>query len=302
MTTTHEQLASLETEGSNERTKDLDTLSTHDLVKVLHAENHTVADAVGAALPEIVRVVDVTAEKLENGGRLFYVGAGTSGRLGVLDASECPPTFGVEKDLVQGVIAGGRDALVMSLEGVEDKDEAGGRDLGARRVTANDVVIAIAASGRTPYAIGALQAARKMGAFTAAVVNVSGAEMAEHADVTIAAVTGPEPLSGSTRLKAGTAQKMVLNLISTGVMVKLGKVYGNLMVDVRATNEKLRDRATRIVMSVTGAERDRAQEALEQASWHAKTAIVMLKLGLNADQATERLFGCNDNLRMALTN
>lgn len=301
MTTTHEQLASLETEGSNERTKDLDTLSTNDLVKVLHAENYTVADAVGAALPEIVRVVDATAEKLENGGRLFYVGAGTSGRLGVLDASECPPTFGVEKDLVQGVIAGGRDALVMSLEGVEDKVEAGGRDLGARRVTANDVVIAIAASGRTPYAIGALQAARKIGAFTAAVVNVCGAEMAEHADVTIAAVTGPEPLSGSTRLKAGTAQKMVLNLISTAVMVKLGKVYGNLMVDVRATNEKLRDRATRIVMSVTGVERDRAQDALEQASWHAKTAIVMLKLGLNADQATERLFGCNDNLRMALS-
>lgn len=301
MTTTHEGLASLETEGSNERTKDLDTLSTHDLVKVLHAENHTVADAVGAALPEIVRVVDVTAEKLEDGGRLFYVGAGTSGRLGVLDASECPPTFGVEKEFVQGIIAGGRDALMMSLEGVEDKLEAGGRDLGARRVTAKDVVIAIAASGRTPYAIGALQAARKIGAFTAAVVNVSGAEMADHADVTIAAVTGPEALSGSTRLKAGTAQKMVLNLISTGVMVKLGKVYGNLMVDVRATNEKLRDRATRIVMSVTGAERERAQEALEQASWHAKTAIVMLKLGLNADQATERLFGCNDNLRMALS-
>jgi N-acetylmuramic acid 6-phosphate etherase len=302
MTTTHEGLASLETEGSNERTKELDLLSTHDLIQVLHGENHTVADAVGAALPEIVRVVDVTAEKLENGGRLFYVGAGTSGRLGVLDASECPPTFGVEKELVQGIIAGGRDALVMSLEGVEDKLEAGGRDLGARRVTANDVVIAIAASGRTPYAIGALQAARKIGAFTAAIVNVSGAEMAEHADVTIAAVTGPEALSGSTRLKAGTAQKMVLNLISTGVMVKLGKVYGNLMVDVRATNEKLRDRATRIVMSATGVERDRAQEALEQASWHAKTAIVMLKLGLNADQATERLFGCDDNLRSALAN
>jgi N-acetylmuramic acid 6-phosphate etherase len=297
-----ENLASLATETSNEKTKELDLLSTHDLIQTLHVENHTVADAVGAALPEIIKVVDVVAERLANGGRLFYVGAGTSGRIGVLDASECPPTFGVEKDMVQGIIAGGRDALTTSLEGVEDKKESGGRDLGGRRVTAKDVVIAIAASGRTPYAIGALEVARKIGAFTVAVVNVPQAEMAEYADVTIVAATGSEALAGSTRLKAGTAQKMILNLISTGVMVKLGKVYGNLMVDVRATNEKLRNRAARIVMAVADVDYPKAEQALEESEWSAKTAIVMLKLGLSVDQATERLFGANDNLRTALTS
>jgi len=302
MTHAKENLASLATETSNAKTQDLDLLSTSDLMRTLHAENYTVADAVGAALPEIVKVVDVTAERLANGGRLFYVGAGTSGRIGVLDASECPPTFGVEKEMVQGIIAGGRDALTTSLEGVEDKKESGGRDLGARRVTAKDAVIAIAASGRTPYAIGALEVARKIGAFTVAVVNVPQAEMAEHADVTIVAATGAEALAGSTRLKAGTAQKLILNLISTGVMVKLGKVYGNLMVDVRATNEKLRSRAARIVMAVADVDYEKAEQALQQSDWSAKTAIVMLRLGLSVDQATERLFGANDNLRAALAS
>lgn len=302
MTHAKENLASLATETSNAKTEELDLLSTNDLIRTLHAENYTVADAVGAALPEIVKVVDVAAERLANGGRLFYVGAGTSGRIGVLDASECPPTFGVEKEMVQGIIAGGRDALTTSLEGVEDKKESGGRDLGARRVTAKDVVIAIAASGRTPYAIGALEVARKIGAFTVAVVNVPQAEMTEYADVTIVATTGAEALAGSTRLKAGTAQKMILNLISTGIMVKLGKVYGNLMVDVRATNEKLRNRAARIVMAVAEVDFAKAEEALQRSDWSAKTAIVMLRLSLNADQATEKLFGANDNLRVALTS
>jgi N-acetylmuramic acid 6-phosphate etherase len=300
MTQAKENLASLETEASNERTAELDTLSTHDLIRTLHAENYTVADAVGASLPEIVKLVDVAAERLANGGRLFYVGAGTSGRIGVLDASECPPTFGVEKEMVQGVIAGGRDAVTTSLEGVEDKKESGGRDLGARRVGAQDVVIGIAASGRTPYVIGAMEAARKVGAYTAAVVNVPSSQMSYHADITIIAATGPEALAGSTRLKAGTAQKMILNLISTGVMVRLGKVYRNLMVDVRATNEKLKDRATRIVMVAAEVDYAKAQQALQQADWSAKVAIVMLKLGLDADRATERLFGVNDNLRLAL--
>jgi N-acetylmuramic acid 6-phosphate etherase len=302
MTQAKEHIAALDTEGRNTKTAELDLLPTNELIRTLHAENHTVADAVGAALPEIVKVVDVAAERLANGGRLFYVGAGTSGRIGVLDASECPPTFGVEKEVVQGVIAGGRDALTNSAEGIEDKKESGGRDLGGRRVNANDVVVGIAASGRTPYVIGALEVARKIGAFTVAVVNVPQAEMCDYADVSIVAATGPEAIAGSTRLKAGTAQKMVLNLISTGVMVKLGKVYGNLMVDVRASNEKLRDRAVRIVKNVAEVDYAKAEEALEKSDWSAKTAIVMLRLGVSADVATERLFGANDNLRAALSS
>jgi N-acetylmuramic acid 6-phosphate etherase len=293
-------LASLETEKTNAATAELDTLSTADLIKTLHAENHKVAAAVDPVLPNIAKVVDVVADRLAKGGRLFYVGAGTSGRLGVLDASECPPTFGVDKDLVQGIIAGGNAALVSSLEGVEDRSEAGGRDLGARGLSQKDVVIGIAASGRTPYVIGALDAARNKGAYTVAVVNVSDAAMAAHADITIPAVTGPEPITGSTRMKAGTAQKLVLNLISSATMVRLGKVYGNLMVDVRAASEKLVDRAARIVMSVAQVDRAEAEEAIREANGHAKTAIVMLRLGLSAQEAVSALAKANGQLRKTL--
>lgn len=295
-----ENLAILETEQQNPRSSELDCLSTAELVNTLHGENHSVAAAVDAALPEIATVVDVVAQRLACGGRLFYVGAGTSGRIGVLDASECPPTFGVERELVQGIIAGGYDALSRSIEGAEDNMEAGGRDLGGRRVTEKDVVIGIASSGRTPYVIGALDRARKIGAFTAAVVNVSDAILAKHADITIAAVTGAEPITGSTRMKAGTAQKLILNLISTAAMVKLGKVYGNLMVDVCASNAKLQDRAARIVMRVAEVDRAHADEALKQANGHAKTAIVMLRLGVSCDQARERLAQVKGTLRAAL--
>jgi N-acetylmuramic acid 6-phosphate etherase len=296
-----DKLATLETEQQNPRCRDLDILSTGELVSVLHAENHTIAKVVDSVLPDIARVVDEIAGRLARGGRLLYVGAGTSGRLGVLDASECPPTFGVERDLVQGVIAGGQDALTRSIEGAEDKPETGGRDLGGRRVTQQDVVVGIAASGRTPYVIGALDQARRIGAFTVAVVNVSDAQMAQHADITIAAVTGPEAITGSTRLKAGTAQKLILNLISTAVMVKLGKVYGNLMVDVTATNRKLQDRACRIVMHVTQVDRTRAEHALQQSGGHAKTAIVMIQLGLSAEQAAHVLSVAGGHLRKALS-
>jgi N-acetylmuramic acid 6-phosphate etherase len=296
-----EKLASLETEKTNSRTAELDLLSTDELVKTLHAENHMVAGAVDAALPDIARVIEIVAERLGNGGRLFYVGAGTSGRLGVLDASECPPTFGVAKDLVQGIIAGGAGALVASLEGVEDKVEIGEQDVAARHLTARDVVVGIAASGRTPYVIGALNAARRTGAFTVAVVNVPNAAMAKHADITITAITGPEPITGSTRLKAGTAQKLILNLISTGAMIKLNKVYGNLMVDVQAASAKLKDRAARIVMQVANVDRARAETVLEQAKGHAKTAIVMLHLGVNAEEAEQRLEQAKGNLRTALS-
>lgn len=295
-----EDLARLETEARNPNTSELDTLSTSELVGVLHRENMTVAEAVAKTLPQVTRVVDILAERLRRGGRLFYVGAGTSGRLGVLDASECPPTFGVSPELVQGIIAGGNTALTNSIEGAEDEPETGRRDLLARNVRAEDVVIGIAASGRTPYVIGALDAAREVGAATAAIVNTSDSALSRHADITMAAVTGPEPLTGSTRLKAGTAQKMLLNLLTTATMVRLGKVYGNLMVDVAATNGKLRDRAIRIVVSATNADRASAEQALISADWHAKTAIVMLLAGVSAQEAQARLSSANGWVRVAL--
>ncbi|HLV82081.1 MAG TPA: N-acetylmuramic acid 6-phosphate etherase [Chthonomonadaceae bacterium] len=296
-----EDLARLETEERNPRTMDLDRLATGELVEVLHAENAAVLTAVEAVLPQIAQVVDLLAERLGRGGRLFYVGAGTSGRLGVLDASECPPTFGVDKELVQGIIAGGTIALTTSVEGAEDDPAIGARDLRARGVGANDLVVGIASSGRTPYVLGALEAARRVGAVTVAIVNVTGAALSQHADITLAALTGPEPLTGSTRLKAGTAQKLILNLLTTATMVRLGKVYQNLMVDLRATNAKLRDRAARIVMAAAEVDRAAAEEALRQAGGHAKTAIVMLRLGIPAEEAARRLQAANGWVREALS-
>lgn len=298
--TMSDPIARLSTEQRNPRTTEMDLLSPVELVQTLHAENFVPAEAVRAALPEIARAVEMLEERLGRGGRLFYVGAGTSGRIGVLDASECPPTFGVPPEMVQGIIAGGDWALRHSVEGAEDDREAGGRDLRERGLNAADVVVAIAASGRTPYAIGALEAARQAGAYAIALVNVDNAEMAAYADLTIAAVTGPEPLTGSTRLKAGTAQKMVLNLLSTAVMVRLGKTYGNLMVDVQASNAKLRERAIRIVCEAAGADRDTAQHALGAADWHAKTAIVALIAGVSAQEARERLAASGGRVRAAV--
>ncbi len=295
-----ENLARLETEGRNPRTMELDRLPTRTLVEALHAENLAVFTAVESALPQIAQVVDILAERWGRGGRLFYAGAGTSGRLGVLDASECPPTFGVAPDRVQGVIAGGIAALTASIEGAEDDPEAGARDLQTRNVGPNDVVAGIAASGRTPYVLGALTWARSIEAATVAIVNVSDSELSAQADFVIAAVTGPEPITGSTRLKAGTAQKLILNLLTTATMVRLGKVYGNLMVDARASNAKLRDRATRIVMTAAEVERSVAESALQEADGHAKTAIVALRLGISTAEATRRLERANGWVRAAL--
>ena len=297
-----ENFARLETESVNPLTGNLDALSIPDLVAALHAENFAIAAVVQKTLPEIARVVEIVAQRLGNGGRLFYIGAGTSGRLGVLDASECPPTFGVSPELVQGIIAGGREALTRSIEGAEDSPETGANDLRERGATAKDVVIGIAASGRTPYVIGALDAAREIGAAVFAVTNVSDSELSRHAEITIAAVTGPEPLTGSTRLKAGTAQKMILNLLTTAAMIRLGKVYGNLMVDVRATNEKLRDRAARIVMTATGTDRNAAETALAAAQGQVKTAIVMLSRNLAAPEAQAKLDAANGWIRAALNS
>jgi N-acetylmuramic acid 6-phosphate etherase len=289
MSATQENFAQLETEQRNPRTTGIDTMSTADLVKTLHAENHLVAGAVDATLPVVTILVDLITERFATGGRLFYCGAGTSGRLGVLDASECPPTFGVPPIMVQGLIAGGDVALRSPVEGAEDNPQLGEADLKERNFSKNDVLIAIAASGRTPYCIGALQYAKSIGAVTGAVVNVSDSALSRHAQYTMAAVTGPEPITGSTRMKAGTAQKLLLNLITSAAMIKLGKVYQNLMVDVQCSNEKLRNRAVRIVQEATGKDADTASSALQEANGHAKTAIVMLLLGVTAEQAANKL-------------
>ncbi len=295
-----DNLAKLETEQRNPHTAQLDMLSTYDLVHTLHEENRTISASVDGALAQLSKLVDVIADRLANGGRLFYIGAGTSGRLGVLDASECPPTFATIPSMVQGVIAGGPKALVSSIEGVEDDCNAGKMDLEQKSLNSTDVVVGIAASGRTPYVIGALDFARTVGATTAVIVNVSDSLLSKHADFVLAAVTGPEPITGSTRMKAGTAQKMLLNLLSTATMVKLGHVFGNLMVNVQPTNEKLRARALRIVKEATGANQLKCTDALERAGWKGKTAIVMLLLDLSADQATKQLGQANGHIRAAL--
>jgi len=280
-----ENFALLETEQRNPRTTAIDTMNTVELVKALQAENHLVPGAVDLVLPRLSELVDVAAERISRGGRLFYVGAGTSGRLGVLDASECPPTFGVSPEMFQGLIAGGNKALTSAVEGAEDNPELGASDLTERNLCDKDIVVGIAASGRTPYVIGALQYARKVGAVTACVVNVANSALANHAEFVLAAVSGPEPVTGSTRMKAGTAQKLVLNLISTAIMIKMGKVYQNLMVDVQASNQKLRNRAVRIVQEASGKDEDSCRTALEAANGHAKTAIVMLLLNLASNDA-----------------
>ena len=295
-----EDFSLLGTERRNPRTKDLDVVSTNDLVKLLHAENHLVPAALDPVLGEVAKLVDVVADRLKKGGRLFYVGSGTSGRLGVLDASECPPTFGVPLDMVQGIISGGEKALVSSIEGAEDDRAQGGLDLSERGVNAMDVVVGIAASGRTPYVIGALEHARSKGAVTAAVVNVHNSALSQYSDFTLAAITGEEPLTGSTRMKAGTAQKLLLNLITTASMVKMGKVFENLMVDVRATNVKLRNRAIRIVQQATGDSKDQCESALAEVNWHAKSAILMLLLKISAADAIEQLERAGGHIRLAL--
>lgn len=300
MPNTTEDFSLLETEGRNPRTMALDALATPELVALLHRENSSVLQAVESVLPAVTRVVDVLSERLAQGGRLFYVGAGTSGRLGVLDASECPPTFGVSPDRVQGVIAGGATALTTSIEGAEDSPDMGAHAMRERSVGQKDVVVGIAASGRTPFVIGAMEVARRVGAFTVALVNVSASAMSAYADQTIAVVTGPEPVTGSTRMKAGTAQKLVLNLLTTATMIRLGKVYSNLMVDVRATNHKLRDRAARIVMAAADVDRDRADAALQAADGHVKIAIVMIRSNVDAAEAWQRLEAGGGWVRRAL--
>jgi len=294
-----QNLAALPTELRNPATEHIDQLSTLDMLRVINEEDARVAAAVARVLPETAQAIDAIARRFEQGGRLFYIGAGTSGRLGVLDASECPPTFSVSPTLFQGIIAGGDSALRNSSEASEDSPEQGAADLAVRGFTQQDALVGIAASGRTPYVLGALRHAKNLGALAIALTCVPGSQMAAVADISIAPVTGPEVITGSTRLKAGTATKLVLNMISNGVMIRAGAVYGNLMVNVQPTNAKLVDRAHRIIMAATGVDQPTAASLLTQAG-SVKKAIAMQKLSLTPEEAEARLQAAKGSLAAAL--
>lgn len=293
-------LDKLTTEAINQELSSLDTLPTMTILQIMNTEDDKVAPAVAHEIPNICRAVKRIVCTFRNHGRLIYIGAGTSGRLGVLDASECPPTFGSPHELVQAIIAGGDIALRIPIEGVEDDPEAGARAIAEIDVNSKDTVVGISASGRTPYVCGALAKARQRDAATIAVVNNRPSELERIAAITIAPIVGAEVLAGSTRLKAGTSQKMVLNMLSTCAMIETGKTYGNLMVDVQATNSKLVARAKRIVRQVTGATPDVAEKALGDAGGSAKVAIVMIARGDTAAAALERLAAAGGFLRKAL--
>jgi len=290
------------TEQQNPRSRNIDQKSTREILRVINREDAQIARAVAQEIPKIARAVDAIAERIGKGGRLFYIGAGTSGRLGVLDASECPPTFGVPRTLVQGIIAGGTRALTESVEGAEDHEEQGARDLRERGMTSGDVVVGLAASGSTPYALGALKYARKRGAYTIGLTMNRSSAISRLAHVTIAPETGPEVIAGSTRMKAGTAEKMVLNMLSTAVMIRLGHVYDNWMIKVAKTNKKLRERALRNLTNATGAQVLTARHTLRQAGDNLQVALIMLKAGLNARQARLRLAATHGNLREAVAS
>jgi N-acetylmuramic acid 6-phosphate etherase len=289
------------TESRNPRTTHIDQLSALEIVQLMNAEDATVADAVKAVLPQVAQAVEAISERLANGGRLFYVGAGTSGRLGVIDAVECVPTFSTPPELVQAIMAGGSRAFTEPIEGAEDSREQGRTDLLARGVKVADAVVGIAASGRTPYVVSALEAANEIGAVTIAVVCNSPSAMLDVAKIGIAALVGPEVISGSTRLKSGTAQKLILNMLSTASMIRLGKVYGNLMVDVRLSNAKLIRRGRGIIMEVAGVDEAEAERLLAASDNEVKTAIAMSLLGVGADEARQRLQAAGGRLADAIS-
>ncbi len=279
-------LTKLTTESRNLDTLDIDRVSTLEMMRMLNREDMKVPVAVAKSLERIAEAVDAASDAIKSGGRLVYTGAGTSGRLGILDASECPPTFGTDPNLVVGIIAGGKEAILKAVEGAEDDFAGGARDLISIGFTKKDILVGIAASGRTPYVLGALEHAKKLGAVTVSVSCNRGSAMAAAADIPIVAEVGPEAITGSTRLKAGTAQKLILNMITTGTMVKLGKVYSNLMVDVSATNEKLVERRKNIVMQATGADPDEAARLIGLSGGNPKLAILIKLTGLGRDEAS----------------
>ncbi|MGY3893419.1 N-acetylmuramic acid 6-phosphate etherase [Aeromonas enterica] len=286
-------LSSMITETRNPASGEIDQLPTLEMLRVINQEDQQVALAVSQLLPEITHAVDAIAAAFDKGGRLVYIGAGTSGRLGILDASECPPTYGVSAEQVIGLIAGGHKAILQAVENAEDDAELGAQDLKNIQFCADDVLVGIAASGRTPYVLGAMAHARTVGATVCSISCNPGSPLAKAADISMVAVVGPEIVTGSSRMKAGTAQKLILNMLSTGAMIRTGKVYGNLMVDVEATNAKLVERQKRIVVEATDCDRATAERALTEADNHCKTAIVMILAGLSADEARTRLQSSN---------
>lgn len=290
----------LTTELPNPSSANIDQLTPLQIVQLMNAEDATVPAAVAAEAESIAKAIDAAAHAIRRNGRLIYIGAGTSGRLGVLDASECPPTFSTPPDMVIGLIAGGDSALRRAAEGVEDRSEAGEDDLRSVQLTSSDVVVGIATSGRTPYVIGALNFARRTGAFAIGLACNRNSALASAADLMITPIVGPEIIAGSTRMKAGTATKLVLNMISTGTMVQLGKTYGNLMVDLRASNTKLIARSRRLVSQLTHLSEKEAEEVLAKCDGELKTAVVMIKTGADADVARERLRQNGNQLRRAL--
>ncbi len=293
-------LTTLVTESRNKDSENIDMLSTVEMLKVINQEDKKVALAVEAIIPEIAKVVDLIANAFQSGGRLIYTGAGTSGRLGILDASECPPTYGSNPDLVVGLIAGGHTAILKAVENAEDNVELGASDLQQVGFNEKDVLVGIAASGRTPYVLGAMNYAKSIGATVATLSCNANSPMTQIADISLTPVVGPEVVTGSSRMKAGTAQKLVLNMLTTGAMIRTGKVFGNLMVDVEATNAKLIQRQHNIVVEATGCSESQAAETLAQCNNHCKTAILMILLNIDAELAAAKLGKHNGFIRHAL--
>ena len=303
-----DQLKELTTEQRNAASMRLDTETTLGILRIINAEDKKVAPSVESQIPLIAQAVDLVVKAFREGGRLIYVGAGTSGRLGVLDSVECPPTYGTDPDMVQGLIAGGEKAMFQSQEGAEDKEAAGAAEMESKKVTSSDVVCGVAASLQTPFVVGAIKRAKKMGARTICVTTnprsklelLEYRDLADAIDIAICPEVGPEVIMGSTRMKSGTAQKLVLNMITTTAMVRLGKVYENMMIDLQMTSQKLRERAKRVLMIVAGVEYDQAEESLQRADWHVKTALVMLKAQVTKEEAARRLEQASGFVRPAI--
>jgi N-acetylmuramic acid 6-phosphate etherase len=303
MTSLFKEISNLATEQRNQRSKDIDLMNTSEILELINSEDAMVALAIKDELEHITEAVDIITEQFKIGGRLFYVGAGTSGRLGIVDASECPPTFGTDPDMVQGIIAGGEQAMFKAQEGAEDSPEFGAQALLDNLVNHNDVICGIAASGRTPFVRGALDKARSMGCHTILVTTNTREHLdalGVEAEIVIAPNVGPEVIAGSTRMKSGTAQKMVLNMLTTASMIRLGKSYGNIMVDLQLTNAKLRERAKRIIMEIADVDYDKASEVLEMAKGHVKTALMMLLADIDAQTAKEKLQDADGFIKTAL--
>lgn len=289
-------LENLDTERMNKHTKIIDTMDTGDILKTINAEDSTVPNIVLGIVDQIEVAVNETYKRMKQGGRLVYIGAGTSGRLGILDASECPPTYGIDATLVQGIMAGGDNAIRTAIEGAEDDENLAIEDLKKLNITTLDTVCGLAASGRTPYVKAALRYTKELGALTLSICCVQNSELSKIADVAMEAVVGPEVISGSTRMKAGTAQKLILNMISTTLMIKLGKVYGNLMVDVKATNKKLVERAKRIIMLASGSSYDEACKLFKASNQNVKVAIIMKRCNVSVEESIRLLHKYDENI------